>query len=490
MPTYRAPRGTRDLLPVERAAFARLERLARELAARYGYREIEVPLFEQGAVFERGIGEVTDVVEKELFRVSPSRGEERERWALRPEATAGICRAYVEHGMQTWPQPVKLTLTGPMFRYDRPQAGRYRQFWQWNVEAIGDPGPAVDAELIELGLRFYREAGLDDVEVLVNSIGDPACRPAYLADLAAYFGRHVDALPELERRRLETNPLRLLDSKEPAMAALVAAAPKITDAALRRVCRPLRRRARAPRRGRASAYRIEPPSSEGSTTTPARPSSSTGEGAEGQQQALGGGGRYDGLVALLGGKPTPGIGFALGLDRVVLALESAGAAPAEGVRPDRRGRRGRPGRHGGAPGVATQLRATGLAVRADLSTRRLGRQLEAAVKEGAHFAVILGDELAAGDVGLRDLDGASQKLVPLADLAATPAPEGTRRLSAARPAWRRRLTRGPQSADHGPRPRRPAREARAHAGPQPVPRQRHSGAFGDRRVHLRALGPL
>ncbi|MBP1705882.1 MAG: histidyl-tRNA synthetase, partial [Chloroflexi bacterium] len=184
MPVLRAPRGTRDLLPAEKEAFARLERIAADLARRYGYRPIEVPLFEQSAVFERGIGAATDVVEKELFRVSPSRGEERERWALRPEATAGVVRAYLEHGLATWPQPVRLSLTGPMFRYDRPPAGRYRQFWQWGVEAFGDAGPAVDAELVELGLRFFREAGLADVEVLLNSIGDPACRPAYVAELA------------------------------------------------------------------------------------------------------------------------------------------------------------------------------------------------------------------------------------------------------------------------------------------------------------------
>ncbi len=228
-PSLRAPRGTRDLLPDDRAAFGRLERIARDLAARYGYRDMETPLFEQAAVFERGIGTATDVVEKELFRVLPSRGEEREAWALRPEATAGICRAYVEHGMQTWPQPVRLSLAGPMFRYDRPQAGRFRQFWQWDVEAIGDAGPAIDAELVELGARFYRDAGLPDVEILLNSIGDAACRPAYLATLVAYYRGAEARLPELERRRLETNPLRLLDSKDPAMAELNAAAPRITD---------------------------------------------------------------------------------------------------------------------------------------------------------------------------------------------------------------------------------------------------------------------
>jgi histidyl-tRNA synthetase len=416
MPTYRAPRGTRDLLPAERVAFIRLERIAADLAARYGYRPIEVPVFEQGAVFERGIGEVTDVVEKELFRVSPSRGEERERWALRPEATAGICRAYIEHGMQTWPQPVKLTMTGPMFRYDRPQAGRYRQFWQWNVEAIGDPGPAVDAELIELGLRFYRDAGLGDVEVLVNSIGDPACRPAYLAELVAYFGRHEEALPDLERRRLATNPLRLLDSKEPAMAALIAAAPRSIDG-LCGACAAHFAAVRAHLDTVGIPHRVEPALVRGLDYYTRTTFEFYRRGEEGKQQALGGGGRYDGLVALLGGKPTPGIGFALGLDRVVLALESAGAAPAVEPVPIAVIVGADPSDTAGRLAIATQLRATGLAVRADLTTRRLGRQLEAAVREGAHFAVILGDELAAGDVGLRDLDGASQKLVPLADLA-------------------------------------------------------------------------
>ena len=177
MPALRAPRGTRDLLPPETAVWTRLEHLAATLSARYGYRRIETPLFESTAVFERGVGEVTDIVEKELFRLAP-RTEESDALALRPEPTAGIVRAYVQHGMQTWPQPVKLSQVGPMFRYDRPQAGRYRQFWQFDIEAIGDPGPAIDAEIVELGIRFYRDAGLAEVEVLLNSIGDPVCRPA------------------------------------------------------------------------------------------------------------------------------------------------------------------------------------------------------------------------------------------------------------------------------------------------------------------------
>src|SRR3954469_7533933 len=215
MATFRAPRGTRDLLPDERAVFDRLQRVAAGLTQRYGYRPIETPLFEQAAVFERGIGEVTDVVEKELFLLLP-REEDGERWALRPEPTAGIVRAYVQHGMHTWPQPVKLTMTGPMFRYDRPQAGRYRQFWQFDVEAIGDAGPAIDAEVIELAYRFIGEAGVDNLELHLNSIGDASCRPAYIASLVDYMTPFADELPELERHRLERSPLRLLDSKDPA----------------------------------------------------------------------------------------------------------------------------------------------------------------------------------------------------------------------------------------------------------------------------------
>src|SRR4051812_28863590 len=228
MPKFQAPRGTRDLLPAERAMFIRLERTGTDLAQRYGYQPIDTPLFEDATVFERGVGTVTDVVEKELFRVTPSRGDaEQVQWALRPEPTAGIARAYVQHGMQTLPQPVKLTLTGPMFRYDRPQAGRYRQFWQFDVEAIGDAGPAIDAEGIELALHFYREVGLDGVSVRLNSIGDAACRPQFIERLRVYSEKHLDELPPLERQRLATNPLRLLDSKEPAMQPLIATAPQI-----------------------------------------------------------------------------------------------------------------------------------------------------------------------------------------------------------------------------------------------------------------------
>jgi histidyl-tRNA synthetase len=419
MPTFRAPRGTRDLLPAERAAFRGLEQIASELARRYGYREIETPMFEQAAVFERGVGAVTDVVEKELFRIA-RRTEEGESWALRPEPTAGIVRAYIEHGMQTWPQPVKLTMTGPMFRHDRPQAGRYRQFWQFDVEAIGDPGPAIDAELIELGRRFYGLAGLEAVDVRLNSIGDGTCRPAYIQLLADYYEPHVERLPAVERERLYRNPLRLLDSKDPAMAELNAAAPRITDH-LCVACRAHFDAVRGHLDALGIAYQVEPGLVRGLDYYTRTAFEYYVTGREGQQQALGGGGRYDGLVELLGGRPTPGIGFGIGLDRVLLARQDQQAAPSPadggsheaplavvvGADPADTATRLR---------VATDLRAAGISARADLGIRKLGRQLESAARDRAHFVVIIGDELADGNVQLKDLEAGSQQLVALDDL--------------------------------------------------------------------------
>jgi histidyl-tRNA synthetase len=399
---------------------ARLERLGGELAARYGYRPIETPMFEQAGVFERGIGEATDVIEKELFLLAP-REEDGERWALRPEPTAGIVRAYIQHGMQTRPQPVKVTMTGPMFRYDRPQAGRYREFWQFDVEAIGDPGPAIDAEIVELAARFYREAGLPDVVIQLNSIGDTTCRPAYIEDLTAYYRAHVGELPPLERARLERNPLRILDSNDGAVAALNAAAPKMVD----QLCDACAAHFAAVREHLVAIgveYSLEPRLVRGLDYYTRTAFEVYPAGATGQQSAIGGGGRYDGLVELLGGRSTPGIGFGIGLDRVLLALEAAGAGGAG------TGEGAEPGPVAVVVGadpidtvtrlrIATDLRAAGLSVRTELGPRKLGKQLEAAARDGAHFAVIVGDELAGGHVQLRDLEAGTQRAVGVANLA-------------------------------------------------------------------------
>ncbi|CAN5139458.1 histidine--tRNA ligase [soil metagenome] len=412
MAKYQAPRGTRDLLPDTMAVLLRLQALASSLATRYGYNPIETPFFEDSAVFERAIGSATDVVEKELFRVL-SPGSPDPRWALRPEATAGIVRAYIEHGMHTLPQPVRLTTFGPMFRYDRPQAGRYRQFWQWNVEAIGDGGPAIDAELIELGLRFLTDAGIDGVEVHLNSIGDRECRPVYVAALVEYLRNVADALPPSEQARLEANPLRVLDTKDERTIALLADAPTVTDY-LCADCREHYRLLQLHLEHLGVPVRQAPRLVRGLDYYTRTAFEFYRRGAEGHQQALGGGGRYDGLLELLGARPTPGIGFAIGIDRVAAM---AAADPAGGMhRPlavvvgaDPAGTELR-------LGIATELRATGIAASADLARRKLARQLESAARQGAHFAVVVGDELEAGQVQLRDLEAGTQRLVNLADL--------------------------------------------------------------------------
>jgi len=415
MPKFQAPRGTRDLLPEQMQAWRALEDNARRLAMLYGYQPIETPVFEDSAVFERGIGEVTDIVEKELFRVrSPGRGEER--WALRPEPTAGICRAYVEHGMHTRPQPVKLMSFGPMFRYDRPQAGRYRQFWQFDVEAIGDAGPAIDAELIELAYRYIREAGVANVELHLNSIGDGNCRPAYIAALVSYLNGFADQLPELDRHRLAANPLRVLDSKHPRTLELLAAAPRMADF----LCDECR--------GHWTGL-LAHLEALGVPVTPA-PLLVRGldyytrtafefyqHGDQGQQSALGGGGRYDGLIELFGARPTPGVGFGLGIDRLALLASKAQEAAPPQDHPVAIVVGADPGATAARLKLATALRAEGVPAQADLGVRKLGRQLEGAARARAHFAVVIGDELDNGQVQLRDLEAGTQRLANVADLA-------------------------------------------------------------------------
>ncbi|TMB49499.1 MAG: histidine--tRNA ligase, partial [Chloroflexi bacterium] len=225
-----APRGTHDLLPEEARTWDRVEAVARDLSSRYGLERIDTPVFERIELFARGLGESSDAVEKEMFRVSGAKGsrEERSEWALRPEPTAGIVRAYIEHGMQVRPSPLRLWMLGPMFRYARPQAGRYREFTQWDVEVIGDPGPMVDAELIELAHRLYAGVGLSGVVAHLNSIGDAVCRPRYRDALIGYFTPLLSRLSADSQRRLQVNPLRVLDDKD-LDPELAAAAPKALD---------------------------------------------------------------------------------------------------------------------------------------------------------------------------------------------------------------------------------------------------------------------
>jgi histidyl-tRNA synthetase len=418
-----APRGTRDRLPDEAAAWARAEEAAADLAVRYGFERIDTPLFEATDLFVRSIGEETDAVSREMFSVrGPAAGEDEAGWSLRPEPTAGIVRAYLEHGLHVRPGPLRVWLVGPMFRYDRPQAGRYRQFTQWDVEVIGDPGPAVDAELIELAARYCATVGIEDVTIRLNSIGDEVCRPGYRSALVDYFSAHRSELSPDGQRRLELNPLRVLDDRDLA-PALAADAPRSVD----HLCEACAAHFEAvtgllDRLG--VGYIVDHRLVRGldyytRTTFEVFPAGRTGS-----QDALAGGGRYDGLAEALGGPPTPGIGFGLGLDRIVLALDERGVpgrpAPAllvvVGTRPDDVAER---------LIVAGALRDAGLRVRPDGSDRRLGRQLEAAAKLGARWAVIVGEELTRGAVVLRDLADGTQREVALDQVAsATATAEG------------------------------------------------------------------
>lgn len=402
--TISAPRGTRDLLPEETPAWSRVEAVARDLSRRYAFERMEIPLFEQVELYARGLGESSDAVEKEMFRVAGARGsnEEAAPWALRPEPTAGIARAFIEHGMHVRPGPLRLTMIGPMFRYDRPQAGRYRQFVQWDVEVIGDAGPVVDAELVELGLRFYAEVGLTDVVAHVNTIGDGACRPAYRDALFAYFAEHESELSEDSRRRLHVNPLRILDDKG-LPPELGERAPRAIDH-LCDACREHFDGVRGLLDALGLRYELDHRLVRGLDYYTRTAFEFYVAGREGQQQALGGGGRYDGLIELLGGRPTPGIGFGIGLDRTILALEEAAVeAPGDarlvavvGSGDD----------HARRLEVASELRAHGAAVRADGSARKLGKQLESASKAGARWAVIIGEE---GLLALKDLESGEQQ---------------------------------------------------------------------------------
>ncbi len=382
-----------DLLADQLPYWQRIERVARELFADYGYREMRVPLVEHAELFQRSIGEHTDIVEKEMYTFDDRGGD---RLSLRPEATAGLVRAAIEHGL-LHNQKQRLWTSGPMFRHERPQQGRYRQFHQIDCEAFGYPGPDIDVEIIQLSARLWRKLGLSDIRLSVNSLGTPESRRNYRALLVEYFGGRRAELDEDSLRRLDANPLRILDSKNSAMRDVIANAPRLVDHldpdSRRHFDRFLELLAGCgieaavdPRLVRGLDYYSRTVFEWRST-------------ALGSQDAVCSGGRYDGLVELLGGEPTPAIGWALGIERIVSLMQAAGL-PAPGTAPavymvlsgegaERAGLALAEGLRDALPGAGVMVNMEGGSFKA---------QLKRADKSGAALALIIGDDEAAKNV--------------------------------------------------------------------------------------------
>jgi histidyl-tRNA synthetase len=322
---FEAPRGTHDILPSDQPVWQRVSGEAERLCALYGYRKIVTPGFEDTDLFIRTSGEGSDVVQKETYTFEDRGGRSL---TLRPEATAPICRAYLEHGMHREPQPVKLYTLGPMWRYDRPQKGRYREHWQLSVEAIGSDDPAVDAELIQLYDDLLRRLGVGDYVLQLNSIGDANCRPAYVRELEAWLDEHEAELDDEARAKRATTPLRVFDVKSERVQAVLADAPKIGDA-LCDACREHFEQVRGFLDALGVRYELTPTLVRGldyytRTTFEFR------DEAIGAQDTICGGGRYDGLIEAIGGPPTPGIGFGAGIERLRLSLPET-ETEAEGI---------------------------------------------------------------------------------------------------------------------------------------------------------------
>ncbi|WJW76266.1 histidine--tRNA ligase [Thiohalobacter sp. IOR34] len=403
--SIQAIRGMNDILPEQTPVWQWLEGTVRELLQGYGYREIRMPVLEKTELFKRSIGEVTDIVEKEMYTFEDRNGDSL---TLRPEGTAGCVRAGIEHGL-LYNQIQRLWYLGPMFRHERPQKGRYRQFHQIGVEAFGMPGPDIDAELILLSARLWRALGLEGVRLELNSLGSPEARAAYRQRLVDYLQAHREQLDEDSLRRLHSNPLRILDSKNPEMQALIEAAPQLAehlDAASQEHFEQLR--ARLDMAG--IDYRINPRLVRGLDYY-SRTVFEWVTDRLGAQGTVCAGGRYDGLVEYLGGRPTPAVGFALGIERLIALLEAQGAtppAPAPHAYLVLVGDQAQPA----GQVLAERLRDAlpGLRLLVNCGGGSFKGQFKRADRSGAALALILGeDELAAGLLAIKPLRGEGEQ---------------------------------------------------------------------------------
>ena len=408
-----APRGTKDILPDTVGDWNYVEGEIRELCRRFGYSEIRTPIFEHTELFQRGIGEGTDVVDKEMYTFT-DRGERS--ITLRPENTASAVRAYLQNKLYAQSNLVKLFYIGSMFRYDRPQAGRMREFHQFGVEALGEANPAVDAEVILLAMNLLEGLGLKDLELSINSVGCPKCRSKYRTMLQDFFRDKLEDLCEDCRSRFERSPLRILDCKKDSDKPYMADAPKITDCLCEECAEHFAKLKELltsagisfthdPRLVRGldyytkTAFEIKYP-------------------PLGAQSAVAGGGRYDGLIEEMGGNPTPAVGFATGLERLLLALESQNLLPEKNRSVD--AYIVALGEVAQAEGfkLLNSLRQQGLSAAMDFAGRSMKAQMKQANKLGAKYSVILGeDEIAEGVVMLRSMEDSSQAKVPMAQVA-------------------------------------------------------------------------
>jgi histidyl-tRNA synthetase len=450
---FQAIKGTRDLLPPETGLWNRVEQTAQEVFTSFGFGEIRLPIFEQTDLFARAVGGETDIVSKEMYTFSdspessdlqkesvkkalnlglgvelkdfekafgelpslPTRHSPLATVSLRPEATASVCRAYIENNMQLWPQPVKLYTFGPMFRRERPQKGRYRQFYQIDAEILGgSDAPAIDAELIEMVMTFFGRLGLEGVELDINCIGDKKCRPKYVELLRGELRKVKDKLGPDSQRRIETNPLRVLDSKLESEQKLIEGMPHIAD----HLCDECAENYRSVKKELelrgvkySESWRLVRGLDYYSRTT----FEITAKGL-GSQNAVCGGGRYDGLMELLGGPPTRATGFAIGEDRLILSLQEAGKAPAPRGRDVYIAWMGEKA-YATAIRAAKNLRSTGFSVELPPVEQKFGKALGQADKLGARYALILGDnEVASGEWTLKTLASGKQSKFSEANL--------------------------------------------------------------------------
>jgi histidyl-tRNA synthetase len=410
-----APKGTIDLLPAEAPRWHFVERVAREVAALYHYGEIRTPIFESTDLFHRGVGETSDVVSKETYTFTDRDGSSI---TLRPEGTAGVARAMIENGLlNDQGARAKVYYVGPNFRHERPQKGRYRQHHQFGVEAFGVAEPEQDVECIQLQMDFYTRCGLKDLALRVNSLGDAESKQRYRDALVAFLTPKAASLSEDSKRRLTTNPLRILDSKDPRDAEAVKGAPPAIESLSEKSLRHFDRVTTL-----LSSFNV-PFTVDGSLVRGFDYYTDTlwevTAGGLGSQNAVGGGGRYDNLVELLGGRPTPGVGFGSGLERLLIALEAQGVAiPATDRKIVWLVQVGDAAKDHNLK-LLSELRAANVAADMDLSGRGMKGQMKLASNEKAAYAIIVGDaEIANGTVQLKNYATQEQTTVPRAEIVA------------------------------------------------------------------------